>query len=95
VAAVHCTVGAHLRIRFVESANKVDKAIAKRDSASGEHRLKDLAARTQEAFNAWLESSDQLADHIHFCDDCRDGGLMIWPAAPPVGDIVVAARTSI
>jgi hypothetical protein len=92
---MHCTVGTHLRIKFVESANKVDKAIAQRDSASGERRFKELTARTQEAFNAWLESSDEWADHINFCDDCHDGGSMIWPAAPPVGDIAVAARTSV
>ena len=92
---MHCTAGAHLRTRFAESANKVDKAIAQRDSASGERRFKELTARTQEAFNAWLESSDEWADHMNFCDDCRDGDPMIWPAAPPVGDIVVDAITSV
>jgi hypothetical protein len=66
-----------------------------KESRRGEHTLKDLTARTQEAFNAWLESSDELADHINHCDDCRDGGPMIWPGAPPVGVIVVAARTSV
>jgi hypothetical protein len=90
-----CDVGAHLSIRFVESAKKIDKAIAERDSASGERRIKELIARTQEAFDAWLKSSDEWADHITFCDDCRDRGPMIWSTAPPASDVVVALRTSV
>jgi hypothetical protein len=88
-------VGAHLRILFVESAKEIDKAIADRGSAAGERKFKELIARTQESFDAWLESSDEWADHITSCDSCRDGGPMIWSTSPPVSDIAVATRTPV
>jgi hypothetical protein len=88
-----CNVGAHLRILFVERAKEIDKAIAERDSAAGERKLKDLISHTQESFDAWLESSGEWADHITSCDDCRDGGPMIWSTSSPVSDIAVATRT--
>jgi hypothetical protein len=93
--AAMCIVQVRLGMRFVETANNVDKAIGERDSARRERRFKQLVARAEEAFQEWLEASDEWAQHAVFCPDCHVDSETLWPAAPLVGAAVVSARTPV
>jgi len=89
---MHCTVAVHLRLRFVESAKKVDKAIGERDSAPDERSFRKQLARAEEAFEAWVRVSDEWTQHAVSCDECSDESPKTSLPAPPVGAIAVRAE---